>query len=122
MDAVEIPEAVLQNTEPHGGLHHINALQLEVIHGVKGCYATGVSLCQSKQLLCRRGDGLTGRVKPKGQREVMKIFTDNADGCDRMQEIQENKIYFQSLAEKESSATQTDKYRLSHFIRYTYLS
>lgn len=44
MDAVEIFEAVLQHTEPHGVLHHIDALQLEVVHGVKGRYAAGVGL------------------------------------------------------------------------------
>lgn len=72
MDAVEIFEAVLQPTEPHGVLHHINALQLEVIHRVKGCYAAGVGLSQSQELLCCCGDGLAGRIVPADKIERVK--------------------------------------------------
>lgn len=72
MDAVESLEGVLQHPEPHGVLHHVNALQLEVVYGVEGRYAVGVGLSQSQQLLCCRGDGLAGRVKPKRQEEVFE--------------------------------------------------
>lgn len=70
MDAAEISEAVLQQTPPHGVLHHINTLQLEVVDRVKGRYAAGVGLGQSQELLRRRGDGLAGRIVPADKTEL----------------------------------------------------
>ena len=70
VDAVESLEAVLQHAEPHGALHYINALQLEVVYGVEGRDAVGVGLGQSQELLRCRGDGLAGRVMPKRREEV----------------------------------------------------
>lgn len=67
MDAVEILEALLEHVAPHGALHHVHALQLEVVDGVEARYAAGVGLGQSQELLRRRGDGLPGRVMPKGE-------------------------------------------------------
>lgn len=68
MDAGEILQALLQHPESHGVLHHIDALQLEVVHGVEGRQAAGVGLGQSQELLARRGDGLAGGVVSKGTR------------------------------------------------------
>lgn len=62
MDAFEFAEALLQHTAPHGVFHHINALQLEVVHRVKGRYAAGVGLSQPQQLLRCCGDGLSWRI------------------------------------------------------------
>ncbi len=72
VDAVELSEAVLQHAEPHGVLHHIHALQLEVVHGVQARYAAGAGLGQPQELLGRRGDGLAGRVIPEGREGTMK--------------------------------------------------
>lgn len=68
MDAVELSEAVLQHATPHRVLHHIDPLQLEVVHRVKARYAAGAGLSQSQELLGCRGDGLAGRVVSEGQR------------------------------------------------------
>lgn len=62
VDAVELSEAVLQHTKPHRALHHIHALQLEVVHGVEAGDASGAGLSQSQELLRCRGDGLAWRV------------------------------------------------------------
>lgn len=70
MDAVEVPQAVLKHTEPHGALHHVHALQLEVVHRVQGGHAARVRLGQAQQLLRRRGDGLAGRFGPESPRSV----------------------------------------------------
>lgn len=71
MDAVELSEAVLQHAEPHGGLHHVDALQVEVVDGVQAGDAAGAGHGQSEELLCCGGDGLAGRVVPAGEiREV----------------------------------------------------
>lgn len=67
VDAVELSEAVLQHAEPHGGLHHVNALQVEVIDGVQAGDASGAGHSQSQELLCCGGDGLAGRVVPEGE-------------------------------------------------------
>lgn len=65
MDTVELFEAVLQHAEPHGALHHIDALQLEVIDGVQAGYAAWAGFSQPQELLCRRGNGLAGWVEPE---------------------------------------------------------
>lgn len=67
VDAVELSEAVSQHAKPHGALHHVDALQLEVVHRVKACYAAGAGLGQSQELLGCRGDGLARRVEPEGR-------------------------------------------------------
>lgn len=67
MDAVELSEAVLQHAEPHGGLHHVDALQVEVVDGVEAGNASGTGHGQSQELLCCSGDGLAGRVVPEGE-------------------------------------------------------
>lgn len=71
VDAVEVFEAVLQHAQPHGALHHIHTLQLEVVHWVKGHHPAWVGLHQSQEFLGCRGDGLTRRIKPvrNGARE-----------------------------------------------------
>lgn len=64
VDAVELSEAFPQHTEPHGGLHHINALQVEVVDGVEAGDASGVGHSQPQELLCCGSDCLAGRVVP----------------------------------------------------------
>lgn len=73
VDAAELSEAVLQHAKPHGPLHHIHALQMEVVHRVEACYAAGAGLGQSQELLGCCGDGLTRRVEPKEKRRASLI-------------------------------------------------
>lgn len=63
---MEIAETVPQHTETHGGFDHVNAVELEVVHGVEGRDPTGVGLGQSQQLLGGSGDGLARWVMPGG--------------------------------------------------------
>lgn len=88
MDAVELFEAVLQHAEPHGALHHIDALQLEVVDGVQAGYAAWAGFSQPEELLCCCGNGLAGWVEPEEtiKKEQSKkdyiLFTERSEGSD----------------------------------------
>lgn len=74
MDAGEALQAVLQHAQPHAALHHVHALQLQVVDGVQGRHAAGVGLGQSQQLLRCRGDGLAWRLVPEEEREDLVLL------------------------------------------------